>query len=130
MANGYAISNTQKYRRQNVVVEVLVPVGKKLRIDRSVGDKLNSVGFVVSEDAVRRNRNWNIEWDDVYEEWQTDIDYVMSASGELIDPAHPPKDTKALAQMDNEEKNRIDSLDRQLEALQRQKDSLEEHRGQ
>ena len=126
--NGYAIRNTQKYRRQNVVVEVLVPAGRKLRIDRSVADKLTGAGFVVSEDAVRRNKDWSVQWDDVYDEWETDIDYTMTVDGELVDPLHPPVDKKEQARKKIEEMNRIDSLNMQMEALKQQRDSLERAR--
>jgi hypothetical protein len=77
---------------------------------------------------VRRNKDWSVQWDDVYDEWETDIDYTMTVDGELVDPLHPPVDKKEQARKKIEEMNRIDSLNMQMEALKQQRDSLERAR--
>lgn len=85
LGSGYAINRDSKFRAQEVVVEIKVPVGKKLRFDPSVTDKLEPMNVRIGEPG-RRNRDWdNDDWDyDRSFDWQTGVDYVMTESGDLI----------------------------------------------
>ena len=86
LANGYAIDKDSKFRGQNVEIEILVPVGKKLRFDESVDRKLNSINIKV-ERSRRRNRIRNIEFnDDNQFRYRSGIDYIMGIDGELKAP--------------------------------------------
>ena len=84
--HGYAIGKESRFRGQHVEIEIQVPVGKKIRFDRSVDVKLNGMEVKVKR-SYRRNRISGVEISDrggfVY---QTDIDYTMGAGGELIGP--------------------------------------------
>jgi hypothetical protein len=68
---------------QQVEIEVMVPVGKKIRFDRSVNDKLNPTNIIVS----RRSRNrggLQIDVnDDYWRRFRSDVDYVMGIDGNL-----------------------------------------------
>jgi hypothetical protein len=72
---GIAITRNNKFRNQRVVLTVYVPVGKHIRVDRSVGWSRN----------VRFEGPWSDEWDvdfeDIEHGWEEGIDYVMRDDG-------------------------------------------------
>ncbi len=74
---GIAINKTDKFRNQRIVLTVYVPVGKQIRIDRSVGWGHN-VNF---EGGPWGNNDWNVEFDDVEEGWDEGVDYIMQKDG-------------------------------------------------
>ncbi|GAB4093432.1 PspC domain-containing protein [Flaviaesturariibacter terrae] len=99
LGNGYAIGRAQKWRNQHIVVRIQVPVGRKLRFEESVSERLNGRQVHIDVHGDRRwRRNWESDWDDDYgnntDSWKSNIDYVMSPDGELVDP-NAPKDTDA-----------------------------------
>ncbi len=74
---GIAINNTDKFRNQRIVLTVYVPVGKKVRIDESVGWAQN-----VHINGPFGNDDWNIDFADNDEnDWRVNTDYVMKADG-------------------------------------------------
>ncbi|MEI9810365.1 MAG: PspC domain-containing protein [Bacteroidota bacterium] len=87
LASGYAIDKGSKFRGQQVEIEILVPVGKKIRFDESVTDKLNPVQFKIKR-TYRKRRVVNIDIDDRYSfRFRTGVDYMMDINGELKDPS-------------------------------------------
>jgi phage shock protein PspC (stress-responsive transcriptional regulator) len=92
LGSGISVSKEQKFRGQKVIVEISVPVGKTIRFDESI-QKLNETNIRIKEkNGNRYRREWDMDWDDDnYFDWKTDIDYVMNADGELIDPSQPEK---------------------------------------
>jgi phage shock protein PspC (stress-responsive transcriptional regulator) len=72
---GISINKTDKFRNQRVIITVYVPVGKQIRIDRSVGWS-NYVRF----DGPWIN-DWDIDFEDLQEGWSSDVDYIMKADG-------------------------------------------------
>lgn len=83
LANGYAIGKENKFRMQHVEVEILVPVGRKLRFDESVNDKLNPVNVRV-ERSRRRNRVRGVTINDnSSSRYRAGIDYTMGINGSL-----------------------------------------------
>jgi phage shock protein PspC (stress-responsive transcriptional regulator) len=72
---GLAINKTDKFRNQRVVITVYVPVGKQVRIDRSVG-WFNPVQF----DGLMNN-NRELSFDGLEEGWESNVDYIMRADG-------------------------------------------------
>jgi phage shock protein PspC (stress-responsive transcriptional regulator) len=79
LPKGFAISKNEKFRNQQVLVVVEVPVGRRIELDRSVSDyNWFSVNF-------NRRRGFNIEsddesWDYSYS-WSTNTEYVMTPEG-------------------------------------------------
>ena len=137
---GIMINRTDKFRNQRVIITVYVPVGKQIKIDRSVGWG-HDIHF-----GGPWNDNRDIEFDDVEEGWDEGVDYIMKADGlYTLDgtPAdswkHPQvkEDTENDVQMNNGatdnyryDKNspaiKIDSIKQKLDAEQKRiKDSLE-----
>ncbi len=72
---GIAINRTDKFRNQRVIITVYVPVGKKIRVDRSVGWE-NHVRF----EGPFYN-NWDIDFEDLEHGWSHNEDYIMKADG-------------------------------------------------
>jgi phage shock protein PspC (stress-responsive transcriptional regulator) len=73
---GIAINKIEKFRNQRVIVTVYVPVGKQIRIDRSLGwnNQVHVSGPWYDE-------GWDEEWDDEERDWQSGKDYIMKTDG-------------------------------------------------
>lgn len=85
LGSGFSIDQNSKFRAQEVVVEIRVPVGKKLRFDPSVTDKLEPMNVRIGMRG-SRNRDWDDDWnDDRSFNWQTGVDYVMTEDGNLAE---------------------------------------------
>jgi phage shock protein PspC (stress-responsive transcriptional regulator) len=97
LGSGYAIDENSKFRGQKVIVEVKVPVGKMIRFDESVTEKLYPVNVRIRHNRTFRRDGWNDEWDRDWDEdryffdWRTDVDYVMDAEGKLQEFGKPVK---------------------------------------
>lgn len=76
LEKGIAINKTDKFRNQAVIITVYVPVGKQIRVNRGIGDRVY-IG----------NRRWEwdnevYDWDDEEDfRWQSDVDYIMKEDG-------------------------------------------------
>ena len=88
LGSGLAIGRSSKFRGQGVIVDIAIPVGKKIRFDESVMQAYDPW-------VVRRSwregrywgRRWQSDWDyDEYFDLKPNIDYVMSADGKLLNP--------------------------------------------
>ncbi len=86
LGNGYVIDKDSKFRGQHVEIEIQIPIGKKIRFDESVNDKLNPVNVRV-ERGRRRNRvvNFDIESDYRSNRYRSGVDYIMDMNGRLKD---------------------------------------------
>lgn len=88
LGNGYAISKDKKFRFQQVHIQIQVPVGKKIRFDESVPDKLSQVNFKIKR---KLHKNVGIEIEDEHEwhnrfGYETDVDYIMGEDRQLHRP--------------------------------------------
>ena len=89
LGNGVSIGRAEKFRAQQVMVQIQIPVGKKILFDETVKDRLNPEHVRPSERR-RWNRNrwngddWHMDWDDYNAfYWQSNVEYVMTESGDL-----------------------------------------------
>lgn len=94
LGTGFGLGSTDKFRGQKVLVEIKVPVGKQIRFDNSVSEKLNPYDVRIGERDNNRRRNWNRrrdnEWDNNwYYDWTPDTDYYMTADGRLKEVGIP-----------------------------------------
>jgi phage shock protein PspC (stress-responsive transcriptional regulator) len=81
LGSGYSISRSDKFRGQEVEVQIMVPVGKKLRFDASVASKLSP--FRVRFEG--RGRGFDAHVDNGYVfGYRTGTDYIMNANGRLV----------------------------------------------
>jgi phage shock protein PspC (stress-responsive transcriptional regulator) len=97
LGSSIAIDKLTKFRGQQVVVIIRVPVGKKIRFDQTI-NKLHSFNITINE-----RRRWNeknkMDWDidDDNFNYQTNVDYTMGADGLLV----APNGTKITTEPDN-----------------------------
>ena len=82
VGSGYTVDKESKFRGQQVEVEIQVPIGKQIRFDESVNDKLNSLNVRVKRGS-RRNRVVDVEIDDRSSRFRSGIDYTMGINGKL-----------------------------------------------
>jgi len=73
---GIAITKDNKFRNQSVVITVYVPVGKQIKIDKSIGWS-NRFRF----NFPWNNNDFDIDIVDEEKGWLEDIDYIMKANG-------------------------------------------------
>lgn len=84
LGNGYAIDKDSKFRGQQIEIEIQVPVGKRLRFDKSIREKLNPSDFVTVRKSYRRSRGIGIRIDDEnLFPFRTNLDYVMQEDGSM-----------------------------------------------
>jgi len=97
LGSALSIDRNSKFRGQGVIVEVSIPVGKKIRFDESVMDTYNPWVVRGTWREGRRWRNrWQSDWDfDDYSSLKANTDYVMGTDGKLYDPNKPPKTNSA-----------------------------------
>lgn len=122
LGSGFAIDKESKYRGQMVEVEIRIPIGKKIRFDESVRDKLNPVNI-----RVKRNRGWRngrLRFDlDEFDSfrWKKNTDYIMGVNGELkntdgspvinYDYRYNDNDSIRLEKTIEEKKNELQKLE-------------------
>ncbi len=78
MDKGIAINKTDKFRNQRVILTIYVPVGKKIKVDKSIS-WFNDVHFGSNND----NGDWYYESDSDAQDWKTGVEYKMGADGQL-----------------------------------------------
>jgi len=72
---GIAITKKDKFRNQRVVLTVYVPVGKQIRVNRNVG-----WGYDIHFGGPGNN-DWDIDFEDVEQGWDHNVDYIMKEDG-------------------------------------------------
>jgi phage shock protein PspC (stress-responsive transcriptional regulator) len=136
LSNGYAIDKESKFRVQNIELEIYVPVGKKIRFDESVQQKLNSFHIKV-ERSYRRNKITGLEINSNERRdfpYRTNMDYTMTVGGILVaadgktETTEPENDyrfekTDSLPKEENQK--RIEELRKQNEENERKIKELE-----
>lgn len=133
LPNGYDIRRGDGYRAQYVVVEVQVPAGGHIRFDASVEDKLVSFNVPFRQRNRHGRKSWQVGWSggEQRQDWESDVDYVMNINGELVNEA-PQEDIAAVmtprtsAVSEIRANRRLDSLDRALKDIERQREKLRE----
>lgn len=79
MPAGFAITPAEKFRNQQVLVIVEIPVGKRIVVDRNIDDY-----HWFSINVNRRHSRWNLEFDDDWGNtftWSSNVEYVMTENG-------------------------------------------------
>jgi len=87
LASGYTINKENKFRFQQVEIEIQVPVEKKIRFDASIREKLNPADFKIRRNY-RHRGGPDIQFSDDYNFYfRSDVDYTMGVDGILKDPS-------------------------------------------
>jgi phage shock protein PspC (stress-responsive transcriptional regulator) len=82
LAHGFGISKHEKFRNQQLLVVLEVPVGKKIEINKDVDD------YHWFNININRRHGWNIsddeDWDDNWGDnygWRSEVEYIMTKDG-------------------------------------------------
>jgi len=110
LPQGFAITGNQKFRNQQVLVEVAVPIGKRILINRSIED-YHWFNINPNNRHIRwndRRNDWRSDWDEDIDEndsysWTGNVEYVMTPTG-LVRTDHKS--------MNDEDRRRQDKSDR------------------
>jgi hypothetical protein len=100
LGSGYAISKDEKFRLQQVDVEIQVPAGKKIRFDESVKKKLSRVNFKIKKRNKRRGVDITIDDNDWRFGFETEVDYIMGDDNKLH-----RTDGKTVSETSNDNRN-------------------------
>lgn len=124
LGSGYGIGKSQKFRAQQVIVELSIPVGKQIHFDETIENKLHPTYYNIRNEHRSSNYDWDRDWDfderfGANFELQSGINYTMTESGELVDLSQPvvPKDNDVYEYNEGEGRR----LDSQIQDLQRQR---------
>lgn len=89
LPKGFAITRDQKFRNQQVLVAVAIPVGKRILVNRSV-EKYRWFNVNVNNRHIkwnnRNNDDWTMDfeddadWNNSYQ-WMNNVEYVMTPDG-------------------------------------------------
>ena len=97
---GIAINKTDKFRNQHIVLTIYVPVGKHIKIDRSVS-WFNNVHIGWDDRG-----DWDYDIDDEAHGWSANIEYEMRADGRLYTldgrPAGTPRHSRVRVNMNDD----------------------------
>ncbi|MGI8950798.1 MAG: PspC domain-containing protein [Chitinophagaceae bacterium] len=116
LPQGFTLTKNQKFRNQQVLLIVEVPVNKKIELDKSVTEyKWFDVDIDNSD-----NRGWgnNLDenWNNDYR-WRNNVEYFMTDKG--LKPTHPSDE-------DQTDENNSDDAKQQLEQIEKQKQELDQ----
>lgn len=124
LASGYSIDKDSKFRGQQVEILVYVPIGKKIRFDQSVTDKLNPVQFRIKR-SWKKRRPFDVRFDDSYSfRYTTDVDYIMGIDGYLSDASGK----KFIDEERRTEENDSIQLQRDIERKKQELKELEDRK--
>jgi phage shock protein PspC (stress-responsive transcriptional regulator) len=88
LPSGFAITQDQKFRNQQVLIAIAVPIGKRIMIDASV-NKYEWFNISANNSHLRWSNNWrdesnsweeNLNLENTYY-WNTNVPYIMTADG-------------------------------------------------
>lgn len=127
MGSGLSIDRFSKFRGQGVIMEIQIPVGKKIRFDKSLIHAYNP--WVVRR-ADREYRRWgrntyNMDWDDDdYFDWDADVDYIMTTEGKLIEANKVVVDSTGVYEKRNE-KDKLKELEEKEKKNENERQQIE-----
>ena len=130
IGSGITIDKNSKFRAQQVIVVIEVPVNKKIRFDETV-NKLHALSIRTDRYKKwhRYNGDFDMYWDE-YFDYETDVDYVMGKDGYLINPAKPGTKENSDEEKindENERKTKKEQLKQELKKIEEdeKKDSIQ-----
>ena len=124
LGSGFGVGKGEKYRGQQVLMQIDVPVGKLIRFDESI-DKLEMSEIKLERSGNWRRDRWESDWDnDDFYDWEPGIDYVMSENGRLVKSAGAADTTTETTTRDSVyqyrgDTTRANEVDRQIEEQRR-----------
>jgi len=83
LPRGFNISKQEKFRNQQVLIIIDVPLGKRIELDRILYEYK---GFNLDLDGGYNDWDWNDDWRNNYD-WRPNVEYIMTVDG--LKPTHP-----------------------------------------
>jgi phage shock protein PspC (stress-responsive transcriptional regulator) len=120
LPKGFSISKNEKFRNQQVLVVIEVPVGKRIQLDRSLN---NYEWFNVNYNR----RGWNIEWNENWNYtygWSDNVGYIMKDGG--LEREEKPDELKSEEQKREDIRNRERKLNEERKKLDEEKRKLKD----
>jgi phage shock protein PspC (stress-responsive transcriptional regulator) len=123
LSRGFAVQKGTRFRNQNVMITIQVPVGKRIQIDRSVNRKLNWFHM----DG--RHDDWNEDWEE-YQSWMDNVEYIMTVGGlERVDKEEEfsgeTGETDAMEEFKKSKEQLRKEIEEQQKELEEKKKELE-----
>lgn len=103
---GFSIKPNQAFRNQQVLLVIEMPVGKRIRMDRSLDD---FHWFNINHNSHNQGINfeWDNSWDNSDNSWESDVDYVMTDHGlERVEKLSAPGDQENKTEDQREDGNK------------------------
>jgi hypothetical protein len=110
---GFSLQKGTRFRNQHVTVIMQIPVGKKIVIKGTVSRRLNSFHI----NAGRNDWDFDEEWNNSYENWSSDIEYIMTPGG--LERVNKKKDDD---NNDEEPNDAVEKYKKSKEQLQKEYD--------
>ncbi|MEO8710848.1 MAG: PspC domain-containing protein [Parafilimonas sp.] len=88
LPRGFDISKNEKFRNQQVLLIIDVPVGKKIEIDRTIHEYS---GFNLNLGDGYNDWDWNDDWHNNYS-WNSNVEYIMTNDGLKVTHQQEVKD--------------------------------------
>ena len=120
LTKGIAITREEKFRNQQVIVTVAVPVGKRIKINEKIGWDHVRVDF-------GRDDYW--DWEDHAEteayRWRHDVEYIMTPTGlERVDKKADDEDGGSSSDVIEDYRKSREQIEREREQKLRELDEL------
>jgi phage shock protein PspC (stress-responsive transcriptional regulator) len=129
LGSGLSVDRRSKFRGQGVIMEIQVPVGKKIVFDESLIHAYNP--WVVRRASRgyrsywRNEYRYNIDWDyDDYFDWDPNVDYVMGSDGILIKADKAVIDSNGVYERKSE-KDRLKELEEKEKRNEKERQDIE-----
>lgn len=105
---GIGITQKNKFRNQGVIINVYVPVGKRIRVDRSLNWN-NTIHFDNSTNSEWDNDDLNNDKEE--RGWRQNVEYIMNSDGLYTLDGEPADDRKTGGKKKAEIDGKIEYLD-------------------
>ena len=115
LPKGFIITKNDKFRLQQVLLIIEVPVGKKIQLDKSLD---NYEWFEVNHN---KRRGWNVDWDKSWNnsfDWDNDVELLMDDK-KLINPKKNYDISDELKDL-NEELKKIKEKKKEMKRIEKE----------
>jgi phage shock protein PspC (stress-responsive transcriptional regulator) len=128
---GIAITKTEKFRNQHVIMTIAVPVGKRFKITNKgwsqTNIRVNSNG-IQSENHLGGDDlwvdEWNENWDNESYSFVRGVEYKMTKEG--LEKIKADDDVETYSDNDFDQDNDIDDLEQKLQKLKEDRENIEQ----
>ncbi len=128
---GIAITKTEKFRNQHVIMTIAVPVGKRFKINNRGWSQRN---IKVSSRGIQSENHfggddiwvdeWNENWDNESYSYDRGVEYKMTADG--LEKIKSDEEDESDTDTDSDQNEDIDDLEQKLQKLKADRENVEQ----